>query len=294
MSLNVAQPLKSFIETEALPGTGVDAAAFWAGLARPSSRDLAPPQRGAAGQARRRCRRRSTPGIARNPAKPIDVRRLRRPSCARSATCCPSPPTSPSPPRNVDPEIAGIAGPQLVVPVTNARYALNAANARWGSLYDALYGTDAIPEADRRRAARATIPTRGAKVIAFARKAARPGRAAAMGASHADAPAYAIDGGALGVDADRTAASVPLRRSGAVRRLHGRAAARRPRVLLRHNGLHLEIVHRPRPSRSARPTRPASPTWCWRRRSPPSRIARTSSPPSMPRTRSTSIATGWA
>jgi len=140
---------------------------------------------------------------------------------------------------NVDPEIAEIAGPQLVVPVMNARYALNAANARWGSLYDALYGTDAIPEADGAEKGRGYNPVRGAKVIAWARDfldQAVP----LSGASWSDITSLVVTAGRLTAAAQegRTVElSDPSQFAGYVG-----APAAPERILLANHGLHIEIV----------------------------------------------------
>ena len=137
----------------------------------------------------------------------------------------------------VDPEIALIAGPQLVVPVSNARYALNAANARWGSLYDALYGTDVIPEADAPRTGTYN-PRRGAKVIAFARDFLNEHFGLAQG-SHHDAVAYRCSAQGLEIQL-RDGANTRLKNPAAFRGFQGTAGA--PSVLLLvHHGLHVEL-----------------------------------------------------
>jgi malate synthase len=138
---------------------------------------------------------------------------------------------------DVDAEIAHIAGPQLVVPVNNARYALNAANARWGSLYDALYGTDAIPEDGAGRSGPYN-PQRGAKVIAFARDFLDEHFALAAG-SHRDAVAYRLAGHRLEIQLKGGAATY-LKDETAFRGFQG-AGGSPSLVLLVHHGLHVEL-----------------------------------------------------
>lgn len=139
---------------------------------------------------------------------------------------------------NVDDEIASQAGPQLVVPVKNARFALNAANARWGSLYDALYGTDVIPEDDGAEAGSGYNPVRGEKVISYARKFL-DGMAPLVSGSHADVSGYAVADKQLVVtlsDNSKTALANPEKFVGY------RGSEQEPSaILLKNNGLHVEV-----------------------------------------------------
>ncbi len=139
---------------------------------------------------------------------------------------------------NVDPEVATLAGPQLVVPVMNARYALNAANARWGSLYDALYGTDVIPEDDGAQRSGPYNPVRGAKVIAYARDFLNRHCPLSTG-SHSQSRSYTVVAGKLQVVLDDGRIS-SLADPNQFRGYTGEPDSPTG-VLLRHNGLHIEI-----------------------------------------------------
>jgi malate synthase len=140
--------------------------------------------------------------------------------------------------KNVDAELAVQAGPQLVVPILNARYALNAANARWGSLYDALYGTDAIPEKGGVEKGKAYNPKRGAKVIAYARQVLDSYVPLKKG-SHADATGYSIVKGELVVSLKKGATS-KLAKAAQLVGYTGKQSEPSS-ILFQHNGLHLDL-----------------------------------------------------
>ncbi len=233
--LQVDSRLADFIDQEVLPGTGVDRAAFWAGfdalvheLAPKNAALLAERDRI---QAAMDAWHRAHPGpITDMPAYQAFLKEL--------GYLVPVPEQVQATTANVDAELATQAGPQLVVPILNARYALNAANARWGSLYDALYGTDAIPEADGAERAGAYNPVRGAKVIAFARQVLDQA-APLAGASHRDATGYRVENGRLVVSLTG-GASTGLQDASQFAGYQGDAGAPSS-VLLVHHGLHLDI-----------------------------------------------------
>ncbi len=233
--LKVAAELCRFVEQEALPGTGLDAAGFWASLARVIA-TFAP--RNAALLARRDELQAKIDAWHRaHPLSAFDAGAYRS-FLQEIGYLAPAPAHVAVRTANVDAEIALVAGPQLVVPVNNARYALNAGNARWGSLYDALYGTDAIPEDGGAARAGGYNQVRGERVIARA-KAILDQVVPLAGASHADVTGYAVEGGRL---VARTASgSIGLKDAGALAGWRGEAASPSA-VLLAHHGLHLELV----------------------------------------------------
>lgn len=233
--LKVAAELKQFIETEALPGTGVDVAAFWAGFDA-LVHDLAPKNRALLAE-RDRLQTELDTWHRNNPGPITDMGGYRA-FLTAIGYLQPVPADVAVDTSNVDSEITSQAGPQLVVPVMNARYALNAANARWGSLYDALYGTDAIPQTDGAEITKGYNPVRGAKVIAFARGVLDQA-APLAGASHADSTAYAVVGGKLAVTLNN-GSTVGLQQPEKFVGFQGDAAAPKA-VLLKNNGLHIEV-----------------------------------------------------
>ncbi len=233
--LQVATTLQRFIDEQVLPGTGIDSAAFWKGFGAIVT-DLAPRNIALLAE-RERLQTELDTWHKANPG-PIKDMLAYRTFLERIGYLVPQPAEVKATTTNVDDELALQAGPQLVVPILNARYALNAANARWGSLYDALYGTDAIPETDGCEKGRGYNAKRGAKVIAFARRVLDESTPLAQG-SHADATAYRIENGALVVALQggaRTGLKDPAQFTG-----YQGDAANPSSVLLQHNGLHLDI-----------------------------------------------------
>ncbi|CAN2980673.1 malate synthase G [Pseudomonas sp. PM2] len=233
--LQVAKVLFDFVNNEAIPGTGITADQFWAGADK-VIHDLAPKNKALLAkrddfQARIDTWHQTHAGQAHDPvaykAFLQDIGYLLPEAADFEAST-----------QNVDDEIARMAGPQLVVPVMNARFALNASNARWGSLYDALYGTDAISEANGAEKGKGYNKVRGDKVIAFAR--AFLDEAAPLSAgSHVDSTGYKIVDGKLIVSL-KGGSNSGLRDDAQLIGFQG-PAAEPIAILLKHNGLHFEI-----------------------------------------------------
>ncbi|WP_150291819.1 malate synthase G [Sphingobium estronivorans] len=214
--LQVAQDLTSFIEQRALPGTGIDADRFWQGTAAIFARFA--PENAALLARRDDLQNRIDAYYGERAGQPADTASLRG-FLNDIGYLVPEPAPFQIGSENVDDEVARLAGPQLVVPILNARFLLNAANARWGSLYDALYGTDAIPGA---AAGKGYDAARGAQVIAWAK-------------SFLDEAIPLATGSWADLKSDDIQLADPTQ-------YRGRSEKGR---LFRHNGLHIEVVFDP-------------------------------------------------
>ena len=234
--LQVANELYNFVNTQVLPGTGVEQDAFWKGFSTLVG-DLAPKNAALLAE-RDRLQTELDTWHKANPGPIADMAAYKQ-FLTQIGYLVESPKDAKATTENVDAELAQIAGPQLVVPILNARYALNAANARWGSLYDALYGTDAISEEGGAEKGKGYNPVRGAKVIAFARNFLDQSVPLAAG-SHADSTAYAVEGGKLVVTL-KDGSKTGLKDADKFIGFQGDAAAPSS-VLLKNHGLHIDII----------------------------------------------------
>ncbi len=233
--LQIDPVLHRLLEEDIAPGTGIAAGHFWEGLESlvtslgPRNRELL--------EIREQMQANIDAWHDANPGPDYDAAAYRA-FLESIGYLLPEGPDFEIDTSNVDEEVASLAGPQLVVPVMNARYALNAANARWGSLYDALYGTDVIPAHNGAERTENYNPVRGARVIAYARELLDKYCPLATG-SHTESRGYAIADGALQVslpDGGSSSLSDPAQ----LRGYRGDPAAPAS-ILLRHHGLHIEI-----------------------------------------------------
>ncbi|MBV8854595.1 MAG: malate synthase G [Sinobacteraceae bacterium] len=237
--LAIASCLLEFVEREALPGTGVTAADLWQGLAGMLA-ELAPVNRQLLAQRASLQQQIDTwyqgqAGAGRGPPHPEEHTELLR----RIGYLVAAPGPFTIDVHNVDRELSEIPGPQLVVPVTNARYVLNAVNARWGSLYDAFYGTDVVPQGPRTGSG--YDPARGAQVIARSKTVLDAAAPLAAG-SHAQATRYRVSHGELQVTLGEQ--MTPLRHPAQFIGLRG-DPAQPESILLRNHGLHIELRFAP-------------------------------------------------
>ena len=237
-NLQVATSLYDFIEQQVLPAVGVKSDKFWKGFSDIVT-DLAPKNIALLAE-RDRIQAEMDKWHSANPGPVAAGKAMKayRKFLSQIGYLVPEPKNAKATTANVDAELAKLAGPQLVVPILNARYALNAANARWGSLYDALYGTDAISEADGCEKGTGYNPKRGAKVIEYCRYVLD--RCAPLkSGSHIDSTGYAVKGGKLVVTLKGGKTS-GLKDAKQFVGYTGDAKAPAS-VLFVHNGLHLDL-----------------------------------------------------